>query len=237
MKSKLVIDVGNTLVKGGLFNEKGELVKIEIAHSIQDILTLFDSVNINYVYLSSVKNLSELNISIPFGVLDDKSKLPFKNLYKTPETLGRDRIAAVAAASVSYPHSPVLIFDIGTCMTIDFINASNEYLGGNISPGINMRLKAMNLLTDKLPLSSKDCETDFLGDSTMSALTNGAIVGLSNEIDGYIINFKLNYPDLKVVFCGGDAIFFEKRVKNKIFAHPNFVLQGLYQLLLLNEKN
>lgn len=235
--NKLVIDVGNTLVKGGLFNEKGELAKIEVAHSIHEIIEKFETANLNYVYLSSVKKLSEINISIPFGVLDDKSILPFKNLYKTPETLGRDRIAAVAAASVLYPHTPVLILDIGTCMTIDFINASNEYLGGNISPGINMRLKAMNLLTDKLPLSSKDCETDFLGDSTLSALANGAIVGMSNEIEGYIVNFMLNYPDLKVVFCGGDAIFFEKRVKNKIFADPNFVLQGLYQLLLLNEKN
>jgi type III pantothenate kinase len=152
--------------------------------------------------------MSELNISIPFGVLNEKSKLPFINLYKTPETLGRDRIAAVAAASVKFPKMPVLIFDIGTCMTIDFINESNEYMGGNISPGVNMRLKAMNLLTDKLPLSSKEYLTDFLGDSTLSALANGAVEGLCKEIDGYIVNFKLNYPKLKVVFCGGDAIFF-----------------------------
>lgn len=237
MGNKLVVDIGNTRVKGGVFNAKGELLNVETAQSIQQIIEHFQSENIDFVYFSSVKKLSEINIEIPFGVLNEKSRLPFINLYKTPETLGRDRIAAVAAASVLYAHLPVLIFDIGTCMTIDFINESNEYLGGNISPGINMRLKAMNILTDKLPLSSKENLTETLGNSTMSALANGAVVGMCNEIDGYIVNFKLNYPNLKVVFCGGDAIFFEKRVKNKIFAHPNFVLQGLYQLLLLNEKN
>ncbi len=233
---KSVVDIGNTRIKGAIFNAKGETVETAVFNSPEEVMQWLASQQVDKVMVSSVgsRSLPETK-GIEVLTLNHRTRTPFTNQYKTPETLGVDRIAAMAAACMLYPDMAVLVFDIGTCMTIDLMHPDKTYRGGNISPGLDMRLKAMQTMTDKLPYSSLNEATDTPGTSTLNALANGALWGMRYEIEGYITHFKTLYPDLIVVLCGGDISHFDKQLKFKIFAAPDFVLQGLYHLLLLNE--
>ncbi|MES2616515.1 MAG: type III pantothenate kinase [Bacteroidota bacterium] len=236
MTVKGVIDNGNTRCKAGLFKD-GDLIVVKHFSNLQEAFEWLKDNGVTQVMVSSVRADQTFNTTLEYYTVNKDLKLPFVNLYKTPETLGADRIAAMAAAAVLYPDNTSLVFDIGTCMTIDFLNERKEYNGGNISPGLNMRLKAMNQMTGRLPLSSVDEIQLPMGNSTLSALANGAMLGLQYEIDGYIQSTLEKNPDTCIVLCGGDAHYFEKPLKYKIFANPNLVLQGLYHLLILNAKS
>ena len=192
--------------------------------------------------MSSVSNISEeaekeiTDLLNPF-FLSSETKVPFKNNYETPKTLGVDRIALAAAATKKYPQRNVLIIDAGTCITFDFINKKNEYLGGAISLGIAMRYKALHDYTSKLPLLEMHEVSNFIGTNTNASIHSGVVNGVLNEIEGVIKQYQKKYRDLTIVLTGGDTYFLAKQLKSGIFAHPNFVLEGLHTVLTYNLTN
>lgn len=235
----LAIDVGNTKVKFGVF-ESGYLTHSEsctledFSETINQLSTKFQ--NLKSAIVASVGNLSkeqvaQLQKKIPLMILDHTVKVPFINKYGTPQTLGVDRIALISAAVKHYPKKNVLVIDAGTCITYDFINADNEYLGGAISPGIRMRYQALHNYTAKLPLLNPEIPESFIGNNTQSSIHSGALQGSLNEIDGFIDAYKSKFEDLTVILTGGDAHFLRDSIKNDIFANPNFLLDGLNHIL------
>ena len=168
--------------------------------------------------------------------MNTTTPLPFKNRYTTPSTLGNDRIALAAAAVCVYPLKNTLVIDAGTCITFDFINSKNEYLGGAISPGIGMRYKSLHQYTGKLPLLSKNEEFKLIGTSTKSSIHSGIINGIICEIKGVIAQYQQDFGDLTIVLTGGDTKFLSKQLKNSIFANQNFLLRGLNKILTFNNQ-
>ena len=238
----LIIDIGNTRVKAAVFENDTikELAIFNKKKIISELKKLLKKYSISNGIIASVSNLTENKREkiiklLPFIELNSKTKVPFKNLYKTPITLGVDRIALASAAVKKYQNKNVLVIDAGTCMTFDFINKKSEYLGGAISPGIKMRYKAMHTFTSKLPLLKTQQPLNFIGNSTETSIHSGVVNGICNEIDGVIQQYKNKYGDLTVVLTGGDANFLAKQLKSSIFANPNFVLEGLHTILIYNK--
>jgi len=160
--------------------------------------------------------------------------VPLKNLYKTPKTLGRDRMAAAIGARHFDPKGNLLVIDAGTCITYDFVNHKNEYMGGGISPGIQIRFKSLKHYTGKLPLLKRQDIDYLVGGSTDESILSGVINGTVAEINGTVDRYKEDFPKVKVLLTGGDGPFFESYVKSDIFAVPNLVLYGLHKILLYN---
>jgi type III pantothenate kinase len=242
----LIIDLGNTFIKFFLY-DKGNLYDSEILDYPKKMdslaamfFSLFKNKNVINVIISSVmaSNPDFENQMKGFFknviILDNSTNLPVKNLYKTPQTLGYDRVAGVVAANFLYPETNILVIDAGTAITYDIINSYAEYLGGNISPGLEMRFKALNFFTQKLPLLSKKEIERFFGDNTNDAVILGVQNGLLYEIQGYIDAFINEYKNSKIIFTGGDTFFFEKKVKRTIFALPNLISIGLNRILEYN---
>ncbi len=238
----LTIDIGNTRNKFAIF-DKNEIVDVitdELSVSVtQNILTKYS--NIENAILSTVKNIdssikSHLSSSLNYVMeLDEKSKIPVENFYKTKNTLGKDRLAAVIGANNIYPDTSVLVIDMGTAITFDLLNKNNQYLGGTISPGLKMRFKALNHFTDKLPLLNKNENYNIIADNTSDAIISGVQNGIVFEVDGYINSLKNKYDDLKIILTGGDAIFFDKKLKNTIFVNLNLNNIGLNRILEHNK--
>jgi type III pantothenate kinase len=164
-----------------------------------------------------------------------QTPIPIRNLYRTPQTLGVDRLAAVIAAYTTKPHHPALVIDAGTCITYDFIDEHGQYQGGNISPGMEMRLKALHEFTSKLPKIEVSGETPDYGYSTETAIRSGVIRGIEHEISGYIQHLKKNYPSLLVFLTGGNEFSFDTNLKSGIFADGFLVLKGLNRILDYND--
>ena len=240
----LIVDVGNTFVKFAVYSNVNLIHKIsfELSEFKKEYESLKkDFPKIKCAIISSVGRLSKKQIEIideDLKVLElsSKTKLPFKNLYKTPKTLGVDRIALVSASVNQFPDKNVLIIDAGTCITYDFITDKNDYLGGAISPGIRLRYKTLNNLTANLPLLETDQPKTIIGDSTESSIHSGVVFGVIKEIDGIINQYRQEYPDLTVILTGGDAKFLSNQLKNSIFANSNFLLEGLNFILDFNSK-
>jgi len=238
----LIVDVGNTSIKLAVFENRDLLYKISCEQSEfkENIKKISDEYpNIDHTIVSSVGNfkkkaLSELKKKYKVHNLSSRSNLPFKNNYKTPETLGVDRMALVSAASLNFNDKNVLIIDAGSCITYDLKNAKNEYLGGAISPGMMMRYKALNKFTEGLPKLDKKTINNVVGDTTQSSIHLGVENGLLNEIEGFIALYRAKFDDLTIILTGGDADYLLDRLKNDIFANSNFLLEGLNYIL---EKN
>lgn len=238
----LIIDVGNTYTKLAVFELDNMLEKVVV--ETEDILKKIKKIQKKYseiekAILSSVGKIDENDFSylkkeFKLEVLNHKTNLPFKNLYTTPKTLGIDRIALVCASVEQYPNQNVLIIDAGTCITFDFINSKNEYLGGAISPGIDMRYRALHNQTANLPLLSIELPNDIIGDSTEQAMHSGVINGVLSEIDGNVNIYKTKYSDLTVILTGGNTKMLSKQLKSSIFANSNFLLEGLNFILQYN---
>jgi len=238
----LVIDIGNTQVKTALFKEN-KLFKKE-TFSKNEIVKSLKNVSNNYMIskaiLSNVGNTDELmldKIKKLFEIiqLNYNTKVPFNNFYKTPQTLGVDRIALVAAAVNQFPNKNVLIFDAGSCITYDFVNTEKDYFGGAISPGIAMRYESIHKLTANLPKLSAIDKIPKIGNSTKKAIHLGILNGVIQEIEGVINQYKVKNKKLTVVLTGGDTIFLAKNLKSTIFANPNFLLEGLNSILIYNK--
>jgi type III pantothenate kinase len=238
----LIVDVGNSFAKLAVFKNKAMKYKavVETISILDSIKTITEKYKlIDSVIISSVGKLKESDINVigeSFNllVLDSKTKLPFYNLYQTPRTLGVDRIALVSASVYQYSEKNVLIIDAGTCITYDFVNTKNEYLGGAISPGLRMRYKSLNNLTANLPLLDTEVPQNIIGNSTNDSIHSGVVNGVLNEIDGTIRAYKEKYSDLTVILTGGDTNFLSKQLKSSIFALPNFLLEGLNYILQFN---
>ena len=163
--------------------------------------------------------------------MSSELKMPFTNDYETRKTVGSDRLALVAGGLLLFPKKDVLIIDIGTCMTFDFISKEAVYLGGAISPGVQMRLKALHNFTGKLPLIKLKVPLDLIGKSTSESILSGVVNGMCMEINGIIDAYKLRYPEVKTVLTGGDMAFFDKKLKNSIFAEADILFKGMHFIL------
>jgi len=237
----LCIDQGNSSTKVGVFNQNDLIESFTFEQfGKSDILNLISKFSIDRCIISSVvlenKELTEelkRNFKL-FFELSQETAVPIENKYSTPETLGKDRLAAVVGASFLKPDSATLVIDAGTAITYDFIDPNRVYWGGNIAPGLNLRLRALHEFTQKLPLVEAKAESPFIGDTTDSAILSGAIYGIVFEVDGYINELKIKYPQLSVFLTGGSTFYFAAKLKNAIFAERNLVLIGLNRILQYN---
>ncbi len=239
----LIIDIGNTQVKAAVFESNTILEHFTFDENsfLKNVERILEKHQIQKCILSSVREINQDYLlalqKIPtFIELTPTTKVPFKNLYNTKNTLGLDRIALVSAASIQFPSKNVLIIDAGTCITYDILNSKNEYLGGAISPGITIRYKSLNHYTSKLPELEKIEDYELIGKSTSKSIHSGIINGVLNEINGVISQYKDKFQDLTIVLTGGDTKFLSKQLKNGIFANQNFLLYGLNQILTFNNQ-
>lgn len=234
----LVIDVGNTCIKLASV-ENGEVTSIERCSSWEDPLArLFFEANSTFekgivasVRTEPIPLWINSYIESELLLFNHKTAIPLVNGYESPTTLGLDRLAAAVGANNIYPNRNVLVVDCGTAITIDVISDKGVFVGGNISLGIATRFKALNSFTSKLPLLEKTEEFSLVGKNTTEAIRAGVLNGVIFELDSYIDKFEPIYPDMKVIFTGGDAFFFDGRLKNSIFVVPNLVVLGLNRIL------
>lgn len=239
----LVLDIGNTRTKAAIFHHR-EMVRKAAWESVSpaQLLDFTYNQNIGNVILSAVANVEPevaqwLKDRFPCLTLSHDTPLPFCLTYSTPQTLGKDRIAAIAGAFDRFPGRNCLVIDAGTCIKYDVLTAAGEFPGGNIAPGLDMRLKAMHHFTARLPLTDKkdwQGKSYWLGESTRDALLNGGLLGALLEAEGFIRLCRQRFHPLKVILTGGDADFFAKNLKTKIFADPDLVLVGLNKILQHN---
>jgi type III pantothenate kinase len=208
---------------------------------VQEILNRF---NIVHSIISNVRNTANnlenlLSTSTNFYQLNEQILLPFQNLYATPTTLGKDRMALIAAACNLFPQQNVLVVDMGTCITYDVVTADKKYFGGAISPGLNMRFKALNQFTGNLPLVeiTENEKPNLIGDSTINSIKSGVYNGVKTELEGIIASYNKQYENIQVVLTGGNAEMFDLESKNRIFADKFFLLKGLNEILEYNAKN
>ncbi len=239
----LIIDVGNTRVKAAVFKEDTllELVVFDKRKIISEIKKILAKFAVSRGILSSVSVISlkkrqKLQSILPVLIVSATTKVPFRNLYKTPKTLGVDRIALACAAFKMFPKKNILIIDAGTCITFDVINEKGEYLGGAISPGVKMRYQSLHYFTAKLPSLEIALPKNMIGKTTVESINSGVVNGVCNEIDGVINQYKSEFQDLTIVLTGGDTNFLAKQLKSSIFANRNFLLYGLNEILIFNKK-
>lgn len=237
----LVIDYGNTNAKVGIFDQQ-QLVAKHIFTSVEALTEFTQSLQIENCIVSSVNAdaeqlLKSIRANSRKMILSHSLPLPITIQYRTPHTLGVDRIAAACGAQQLWPNHNTLVIDAGTCITYDLTDHLGNYYGGGISPGLKMRFEALHTFTAKLPLVNPAESPSLVGDSTESSIQSGVINGLQSEIDGIIQLYKEKYPDLRVILCGGDGPFFENKLKATIFASPDLVLLGLNSVLIYNVRS
>lgn len=244
----LVIDIGNTRVKAGLFegpelkhsfvldrytpSENGTIAQIESiilsGHKVKNciVATVVDPID-DFVEL--------LRKKLPTLLFTSKTPVPLENKYSSAATLGSDRLAAAVGGYILFPGKNILVIDTGTCIKYNFVSKENKYLGGGISPGLNMRFKALHTFTSRLPLLDADNTFNAItGSTTAESIQSGAGGGAVLEINGFIEQYRGLYPDICIVLTGGDANFFEKRLKKPIFTDSFLILKGLNAILDYN---
>jgi type III pantothenate kinase len=233
----LAIDAGNTRIKAAVFEgsivlEGFVFLKTELEKNIQNILKKYQK--LTHLVVSSVSDLEkktflvfEKEIKVHFVSHNDV--FPFVNDYATPQTLGIDRMVLSAGATLQFPNQNRLVIDAGTCVTYDFIDESNHYRGGAITPGLQMRYKALHDYTAKLPMLELETPNHYIGQSTSESIHSGVVNGLVYEMDGFIDEYKAKYPNFIIILTGGDTVFLAKRLKNTIFANSNFLIESLNQ--------
>lgn len=239
----LIVDVGNTLVKFAVFQDnvlvhKEIFINSDFKKNLEKIAADYPNIDkavVGIVGSFPLKNLERLKKLYKLYILTADSRVPFINKYTTPKTLGIDRMALASAACNLFPKKNVLIIDVGTCITYDFVDLNKNFMGGAISPGINMRYKALHTYTEKLPLLDANMPKTILGNSTATSIHSGVMFGVSFEIDGVINRYKEDFKDLTVILTGGNAHFLRDSLKNSIFANSNFLLEGLNYLLEFNQ--
>jgi type III pantothenate kinase len=238
----LIVDIGNTNTKLAVYKGQMRVFSLRTKDlTCEELEKKLSGFRIERAIISSVKELplfiSELfSVNIPdVHFLSYKSKLPFKIEYETPATLGTDRIAAVAGAFLNFEGENVLVIDAGTAITFDFLQG-NRYKGGNISPGITMRFKALNKYTEKLPLLEKSSDFSSPGRNTADAILAGVICGVTFEINEYIRTFKKERKKVKIIVTGGDGGFLKEKIAHKMYYMPDIVIDGLNYILEYNAK-
>jgi type III pantothenate kinase len=250
----LAVDIGNTRIKVAVFEgttlvEQFYFNSTELRNELQFILNKYK--NASDLVIASVGNFTndvflEFENQVNIHYISSNFPFPFKNNYFTPNTLGIDRMVLASGAVIAYPNQNRLVIDVGTCITYDFIDESDNYLGGAISPGFRLRYESLHNFTAKLPLLKLESINDdkaeiekipFIGNSTTDSINSGVINGIINEIEGFISQYEAVYPKFIIILTGGDAEFLAKRLKNTIFANSNFLLESLNQTFQHKIKN
>jgi len=236
----ICFDFGNTRLKAAVFTD-GSLTGLGILkdHSLDTVKTLIDQFAPQKTILSSVidhdPQIENFFSSISkFHKLNHLSRLPFTTPVGKPETIGADRLALAAAAVYFYPEKNNLVIGSGTCITYNFINKKNEFIGGSISPGLEMRLRALHDYTAKLPLIKADWNVPLIGYDTNSNILSGVVIGMAKEIDGFIDAYAEKFGNFNSLLTGGDIAYFASHLKNKIFADPELIFKGLYAISEVN---
>ncbi len=241
----LTIDVGNTRIKGAVFEGNNALeycvfLKEEIQKKIEIILKKYEK--ITHLVVASVGEFDKrfflaFENDLIVWFVSHEDSFPFSNNYTTPKTLGIDRMVLAAGATLEFQNQNRLIIDAGTCVTYDFVNQDNVYQGGAISPGLRLRYEALHNYTEKLPLLKVEIPNHFIGDSTAESIHSGIVNGLVYEIDGFINQYRALSSNFIIILTGGDTDFLAKRLKNTIFANSNFLLESLNQIFQYKIKN
>ncbi len=233
----LCIDIGNTRTKFAVFDNAKVVDSWTLPNDREFIIDDRYGIIDGAMMCSTIdvkENMMEAFLQLPcpiHEVLNWQTPIPVENLYSTPQTLGMDRLAAVVGAHSSQPNHDILVIDSGTAITYDFINASGQYLGGNISPGVALRFKALHSFTAHLPLVEEEGEKPPFGISTSTAIRCGVIDGVRHEIEGFINETIVKYPNLLVFLTGGHDFDFDVSLKKRIFADKLLVLKGLDSIL------
>lgn len=240
----LVLDIGNTRHKLGLFDQATLLESRVVTDWTPEQICRYGAQNgVSHAMISNVAasgdNLqARLSEFFDCQELTHQTPLPFENRYATPATLGKDRLAAVAGARALLPGQHCLVIDCGTCIKYDLMTAQSAYLGGNIAPGLTMRTKAMHDYTARLPEVTRHLPASFCGISTETALQNGAFRGALLEIEGFIALFMQQFTPLQIILTGGDAVFIQNHLNNaSLRLEPHLTLHGLNHLLQFNRSD
>ena len=242
MSNTLCLDIGNTYVKWAVFDSDGNILanhrqKQLSSNGLRRLVTRY---SISHCMLSTTRDLSEewlsdFNNYQNFLKLDVTTPIPIANNYKTPKTLGKDRIAAAVAAHSLSKSETIIVIDAGTCITLDIVS-QGSFLGGNISPGIYMRSMAMHKYTDKLPLVPVGLPAEIYGVDTYTALQNGAVRGTILEVHAFIESVKAEYGTADIFITGGDGTFLSENLNYQIFADPFLVPKGLFTIYNYQKK-
>ncbi|HQW10716.1 MAG TPA: type III pantothenate kinase [Saprospiraceae bacterium] len=236
----IAIDAGNSRIKYGVFDV--DYLKEVIVHNdleLEDLKQIHEKYGFDRGIITGSRNIGQdmlmiLKDQYNIRYLTENTLLPAKNLYRTPDTLGKDRLAGAIAAHYCFPFAHVMVVDLGTATTYNIINNKSEFLGGNISPGLAMRLELMHARTDKLPLAGFKGEISLYGMDTESALRNGALLGVVAEIEYYKREFCAIFNPNKIILTGGNALFISHYLKDSFVIKPDLVLEGLNKILLHN---
>ncbi len=240
MSTTLCFDFGNTRKKCAVFhNEEMKEVVVLPDDSLPTMQALINRVKPTKSILSSVIEHNPaieelLAASTKFHKLSHLTKVAFTTPVGKPETIGADRLALTAAAVHFYPTKNNLVIGLGTCITYNFINKYHEFVGGAISPGMEMRLKALNYYTAKLPIVKADSNVPLIGYDTTTNILTGVVMGMAKEIDGFIDAYREKFRNFNVLLTGGDIVYLGSHLKNKIFADPDLIFKGLYAISEVN---
>jgi type III pantothenate kinase len=238
----LCFDFGNTRKKAAIFND-GDLLETMVidGNEVEGVRSLVERFKPQKSILSSVilhdpATDELLRSSTQFHRLSHLTEVPFTTPVGKPETIGADRLALSAAAVHFYPSTNNLVIGLGTCVTYNFINKYHEFIGGGISPGLEMRLKALNYYTALLPVVAADSNVPLMGYDTETNILSGVVLGLAKEIDGFIEAYREKWRNFNVVLTGGDIVHLASLLKNKIFADPDLIFRGLYAISEVNNR-
>jgi type III pantothenate kinase len=241
----VAIDVGNTRIKAAVF-EGYSLIKLYLLEKEtfqDDLKNIFSNhEKITNMLVSAVTSIEKkafegLSDKIKIHFISHLDAFPFHNRYATPTTLGLDRMVLAAGAVFQFPQKNRLIIDAGTCITFDFVDENDNYLGGAISPGLRLRYESLHQYTSKLPLLTLEMPEKYIGNSTDQSIHSGVVLGVLHEIEGYISRFTEDYENFTIILTGGDSDFLAKRLKSTIFANSNFLLESLNHLFQFYTNN
>ena len=240
MITTLCLDFGNTRKKAAVFHgeELKEVIQMQ-DDSVETIQSLLKKIQPQKSILSSVVDHNPaieelLGVNTKFHKLSHLTKVAFTTPVGKPETIGADRLALAAAAVHYYPTKNNFIIGLGTCITYNFINKYHEFIGGGISPGLEIRLKSLQYYTAKLPLVKADSNVPLIGYDTKTNILSGVVLGMAKEIDGFIDEYRSKFRNFNVLLTGGDTVYLASHLKNKIFADPDLIFKGLYAISEVN---
>jgi len=241
MATTLCFDFGNTRLKCAVFTE-GNFTTEQVLPDDSDatIRLLLDQYRPDRTILSSVIGHNPgvedlLQHHTHFHKLSHESRLPVTTPVGKPASIGADRLALIVAAVTLFPGKNNLVVGLGSAITYNFVNKYNEFLGGGISPGMEMRFKSLNTFTAKLPLVKADWNFPLVGYDTRTNILSGVILGMSKEIDGMIEAYEEKYDNFNVLLSGGDSVYFTRHLKKRIFADPHLIYKGLYAISEFNQ--
>ena len=238
----LCFDFGNTRLKVALF-QNAKLTEVIVIENdgkgtIESLLKEFEPKKI--ILSSVIDHNPEIEIQLAqkakFHKLNHLSNLPFTTPVGKPDTIGADRLALAAASVYFFPKQHNLVIGMGSCITYNFINADHEFLGGGISPGMEMRMRSLNQFTAKLPIVKPDGNVPLVGYDTVTNILSGVVMGMAKEIDGFIDVYKERYGNFNVHLTGGDLVYLAPHLKNQIFADPELIFKGLYAISEVNNQ-